>query len=49
MYLKIIKNGSSHMVTIPQAIINKLRWDENTKVFINLDTMSGKIIIEKEV
>jgi antitoxin component of MazEF toxin-antitoxin module len=48
MYLKIIKNGSSYMVTIPQAIINKLKWNETTKVFINLDTISGKIIIEKE-
>ena len=46
--MKIIKNGNSYMVTIPQPIINKLKWDNNTKVFTHLDTMSGKIIIEKE-
>lgn len=47
--MKVIKNGSSYMITIPQQIINKLKWNEQTKVFINLDVLSGKVIIEKEV
>ena len=46
--MKVIKNGSSYMITIPQDIIRKLKWDETTNVFTNLDTMSSKIIIEKE-
>lgn len=45
--MKVIKNGSSYMITIPQQIIQKLKWDESTNVFINLDSMSGKIIVEK--
>lgn len=36
------------MITIPQQIINKLKWDEQTRIFINLDPISGKIIIEKQ-
>lgn len=35
------------MVVIPKQIIDKLKWDQNTQLFINLDSMSGKIIIEK--
>jgi len=44
---KLIKNGESFMVTIPQAICKKLSWTEQTEVLINLDTISGKVIIEK--
>jgi len=35
------------MAILPKAIVQKLRWDETTNIFINLDSMSGKITIEK--
>jgi len=44
---KVIQNGSSHMVIIPQEIIQKLGWNKQTNVYVGIDSLSGKVTIEK--
>jgi antitoxin component of MazEF toxin-antitoxin module len=46
--MKLIKNGSSHMVTIPIEYIEQLKWDSNTEVFVNIDPRTNEIIVKEK-
>lgn len=44
---KLIKNGKSFMVIIPQDIVKRFAWDKRPELFVSTDAYQKRVIIEE--